>query len=121
MTDIIDSPAPGNGANDTSRKKFQLRDRLMGDRQLTEADLRVAYFLVSWFNPAKGCAWPSQATLAEWTGLGLRAVKYATARLVALGLFTVRTRGRRGHATEYVPNWDYYGARRCTPYTTTPE
>jgi hypothetical protein len=140
MSDNIHTPsASGNADATTSQKKFRLLDRLHCDRRLNHADVCVAYFIINWFNPAKGYAWPSMQRLAEVTGLSLRAVKYAVARLVKFGLIKIKTHGRKGRASEYVPNWEYgaspdaekYGARpsqkwcktrsrngasACTPY-----
>src|SRR5262249_54528196 len=82
-------------------------DRLHGDRQLSRADICVAYFIINWFNPARGCAWPSLDALAERTDMNVRAVRRSIARLIAFGIIAIKNRGRRGHATEYVLCWSY--------------
>jgi Fic family protein len=125
---ICDSPAAVNGDATPSQKKFRLKAKIHkahGDRRrrLTYADACVAYFIIDWFNPAKGCSWPSLETLAKATGLNLRTVKRSIARLVRLGVIKKKTRGRRGHTSEYVPNWEYggepdtqkYGGESLTP------
>src|SRR6266566_700840 len=107
MTNIRNHSALVNGDATPSQQKFRLQDKIHGDRRLSRADVFVAYFIISWFNSARGCAWPSQETLAERTNMDVRAVKRSIARLVAFGVIIIKTRGRRGHATEYTLNWDF--------------
>jgi predicted transcriptional regulator len=107
MTHIRTPSAAVNGDATPSRQKFRLLDRIHGDHRLSRADVFVAHFIISWFNPARGCAWPSLETLAERTNMDVRAVKRSVARLVAFGVINIKTRGRRGHASEYTLNWDY--------------
>jgi hypothetical protein len=107
----------GNG--DVARK-FRLLDAIHGDRRLSRrVDVCVAYFIINCFNPTKGYAWPSQERLAELIGLSLttkkerdnavKTVRRSVARLVRFGIVHIQAKGRHGHATEYVPNWEYGG------------
>jgi Helix-turn-helix domain len=107
-------------------EKFQLLHKIHGDTRLSRADVCVAYFLVDHFNPAKGCAWPSQEKLAELTGLSMKTkdrahaiktVRRSIRRLVQFGIVRVRAKGRHGHATEYVPVWDSYTGTPVSPDT----
>jgi hypothetical protein len=107
-----------NGDGDVARKKFRLQRKIHGDLRLTRADICVAFWIIEYYNPARGCAWPSQEKLAELVGLSSKTKKLAhavktvsrsVARLVQFGIVRVRTSGRRGHATEYVPYWEYGG------------
>jgi Helix-turn-helix domain len=102
MTDIYNQSAPGNPPGDTSRKKFQLLDAVHSDLRLSRADICVAHFIINLINAGKGYAWPSQEALVEMTGLSLRTVKRAVARLVRFGILTIQFRGRPGRSNEYV-------------------
>jgi hypothetical protein len=111
MTDIHTRSAPVNGTSE----KFRLHAKVHSDRRLTVADVCVAYFLIDRFNSNKGHAWPSQATLAALTGLSVRTVKRAVARLAAFGIITIKTRGRPGRSSQYVPNFGYGDSTDINP------
>jgi hypothetical protein len=113
----------GEATKKFNRRRFTLLARVMGDRRLNEADLRVAYFLIDCFNFEKGYAFPSQSTLVAWTGLSLSAVKRAISRLVRLGIIILKARGgprRSNRASEYVPNFDAYLADQVVSDVTPP-
>jgi hypothetical protein len=103
MTDIIDSPCAGNGAGDTPRKKFRLLDKLMGDGRLTDAERRVGYFIIDWYGIKGPYTFTRHDRLAERAGVSEKTVQRAVARLVAVGYIFVKTQGRHGRASEYVP------------------
>jgi hypothetical protein len=103
MNDIIDSTALVNGANDTSRKKFRLLNKLMGDGRLTDAERRVGYFIIDWYGIRGPYTFTRHDRLAKRAGVSEKTVQRAVARLVALSYIFVKTQGRHGRASEYVP------------------
>jgi helix-turn-helix protein len=103
MTDIIDPSAPGNGASTTSRQKFRLLEKLMGDSRLSDAERRVGYFIIDWYGIKGPYTFTRHDRLAERAGVSEKTVQRAVARLVALGYIFVKTQGRHGRASEYVP------------------
>jgi hypothetical protein len=114
MTKNIDTNgARGNSdadeKTDVAAKKWNLLKEIAKTPALSaSADYAIAILLVNYFNRLKGCAWPSEETLAAETGRSLRSVQYAIARLLAFRIFFRQYRGRgEGRSNEYVPNWDY--------------
>src|SRR5262249_59748676 len=91
---ICDSPAPVNGDTTPSKKKFRLQANVHGDRRLSEADLRVAYFIIDWYGiEGRNYTFTRHDRLAEYTGLDVRTVRRCIAKLVALGYNIIKTRG----------------------------
>ena len=104
MTYICNPSAPVNGDATPSRQKFRLQDKLHGDRRLTDAERCVGYFIIDWYGiGGRNYTFTRHDRLAEYTGLDVRTVRRSIAKLVALGYITIRTRGRWGRASEYVP------------------
>jgi hypothetical protein len=104
MTNIRNQSALVNGDATPSRQKFRLQDKLHGDRRLTDAERCVGYFIIDWYGiGGRDYTFTRHERLAEYTHLDVRTVRRCIARLVALGYITIKTRGRWGRASEYVP------------------
>jgi hypothetical protein len=121
--DITPLFPPVNGGDDP-RKKFRLLEKVMGDRRLSEADLRVAYFIIDWFGiDGRRYTFTRHDRLAKYTGLDARTVRRCIAKLVALGYIIIKMRGRWGRASEYLPVFlPIYGDKAqssCSPHMRT--
>ena len=78
---VPDSPPPG--------KKYMAKQGLAG-LKLNGPEFRVMYCLLCYARQHSGSCFPSETTIAEWTGLPLRTVERAIASLKAKGLIEVR-------------------------------
>jgi hypothetical protein len=99
---------PGSAKEKFNRQRFRLQRQVHRDPRLSGAALRVAFVLIEYCNFDKGYAFPRQDQLAKLTGMAERSVRRAVAEVLRLKIFSLRTRGRRGRASEYVPNFDAY-------------
>ncbi len=65
---------------------------------------KVTLLALAWYANTKGEAWPSQQTLADHTGLGVRTIRRAMAALEALGAIKrrVRSKGAAGRSSDHV-------------------
>lgn len=79
-----------------ARPLFAVRDRVTAPESPWSPVERLVALALADHMDADGVCWPSQRALATWTGLGLRAVQAALARLTApAGLFDEETGGSR--------------------------
>ncbi len=118
--DITASPGAVNGTS----QKFLLQAKVHGDRRLSEADLRVAYFIIDWYGiEGRNYTFTRHDRLAKYTGLDVRTVRRCIAKLVALGYIIIKMRGRWGRASEYLPVFlPIYGDKAqssCSPHMRT--
>jgi biotin operon repressor len=100
---------PGEQAAMTPKEaayaKFELLERMACDKRLTASSFQVGILLLKRFNSALGYAWPSQARLAEETGLNRTTVTRAWQQLQTYGYFEVQECKGRGHTNHYVPEF----------------
>ena len=73
----------------------QWLDYLVGRRDLTHGDFRVAYFIASKINPTDECMWWGVGTIAEELQVSIQTVIAATKKLNDAGLLVI-TKGRKG-------------------------
>lgn len=65
---------------------------------------KVTLLALAWYANTNGEAWPSQQTLADHTGLGVRTIRRAMATLEACGAIKrrVRSQGAAGRSSDHV-------------------
>jgi hypothetical protein len=124
MTNIRTPSTPVHNGGDTFQQKCRLQRKLHGDRRLSDAARCVGFFIIDEYGiGGRDYSFSRQDRLAELTGFDVRTVQRSTAKLVALGYITIKTRGRWGRASEYVPVflpvYDDIVMSSCSPHTTT--
>lgn len=78
------------------------------DPRLSAADLSTLIQLTDYYNLAKGCAWPSMATLARNTGRATRTIADSVSRLCELGYLNIARHGNRYTSNRYEIIWRDY-------------
>lgn len=71
---------------------LKLSTDLITDENLTANELRIYMYLLSLYNEAKKCSYPSMEVIAEKTHTSLSTVKRSIAKLIELGYMTVEKR-----------------------------
>ena len=94
----------------TAGLKLKFLDKVSTAPDLTHLDKVVAFRLIEYFNPKKGCAWPSYQRLASEVRADKRSVVRSIHRLDVGGWFVVQ-RGRGGDGNRYSPNLEVVTAQ----------
>ncbi|GAB4240848.1 MAG: hypothetical protein Kow0032_28710 [Methyloligellaceae bacterium] len=91
-------------------RKTRFREWTDTIAELSNLDRRINGVLISRFNWDKGCAWPSQDSIAKALGKDplkdRRSIQRSIRRLAELEVWDITPGDGRGHATEYRPRFD---------------
>ena len=73
-------------------KFLKLASELITDKNITSNEFRIYAYLLSLYNEAKECSYPSMETIAEDTNISLSTVKRGVKKLAELGYMVIEKR-----------------------------